>query len=145
MLQLNSYLSTLRYGIRDMSYEKHRVWTTGFEMLSTQLGRSVLLRGWNLTQCFLRAHKAHSLETWGSSLRTMKIWHGGCHVGFIDVCCPALKQLLCNSFTLPGCKTWPKGPWTPWKQSFNTYIECHWVCHPQNQQNGLWEPAQSSC
>ena len=91
MVQLNLYLTTSRYGIRDTSYEKHRVQTTGCEMLSTQIGRSVLLRGWNLTQHFPRAHEAHSLETWESWLRTMKIQHGGHHVGFIWCLLPSTK------------------------------------------------------
>ena len=79
-------------------------------MQSTQLGRSILLRGGNLTQHFPRAHEAHNLKTWGSLLRTMKICMEAAMLDLCDVCHPALKQLCATPSPYQDMKLGQKNP-----------------------------------
>ena len=77
----------------------------------SKLNEFVLHKDSKNVQCFPWPYKAHSLETWGSLLRTMNTH---CIVAtmldFFDVCHPALKLLLPNSFTLIAHVIWLKGP-----------------------------------
>ena len=85
-----------------MGHEKqdNRTWVTK----GPEFKEFVLHKDSKNVQCFLWPYKAHSLETWGSLLRTMNTY---CIVAimldFFDVCHPALKMLLPNSFTLIAC------------------------------------------
>ena len=76
-----------------------------------ELNKFVLPKDSNYIQHFPWAHQAHSLETWGSLLRTMNTCGiVAAMLDFFDVCCTALQLLLPNSFTLVGCVAWLKGP-----------------------------------